>query len=314
VGRIPEKAQRGGGDMNIMERAVPTDGGVRYLIGEFVHEGFYHVYEGKLLHSEKGLQSLLVLEHPFWKRILFINGLVQFTLRDEFIYHEAIVHIPVQAMPEGRIKRVLICGGGDLGAAREVLKYPEVEEVIVADIDPKVTEIVRGFFPELMPPSSHISRLKLIHADAFRLAKEYVSKGETFDLVIVDSTDPDVSSERPVELSHSLFGREFHELLKILAPNGIIVQQAGTPFTMKNILETCLKTFREVYPPQEVFCYRANIPSFGGDSAFVIRSQADPKTPKRNSLPDLKYYNHDLHTTSFSLPEFWKEVVSLAVK
>ncbi len=295
--------------MTIMEKAVPTGGGVRYLIGELVQQGFYHLYEGKLLYSEKGLQNLLVLEHPFWKRILFINGLIQFTLRDEFIYHEAIVHIPVQAMPEGSIKRVLICGGGDLGAAREVLKYQEVQEVVVADIDPMVIKIVREFFPELLPPSSHISKVKLIHTDAFQLVKEYVSKGETFDLVIVDSTDPDISSDSPVELSHSLFGNEFHEFLKRVVPNGMVVQQAGTPFTMKNILETCLKTFREVYPPQEVFCYRANIPSFGGDSAFVIRSKVDPKTPKRKLVPELKYYNHELHTTSFGLPEFWKEVI-----
>ncbi len=298
----------GGGKMNIMERAIHGEGGVRYLLGERIHNGYYHLYDGRVLHSEKGLQSLLVLENPLWKRILFINGIMQFTLKDEFIYHEALVHIPAQLFSEGRLKRVLICGGGDLGAAREVLKYKEVEEVVIADIDKRVTEIVKEYFPEILPSSTE--RITIHHVDAFKIVKQYAEEGKTFDLVIVDSTDPDISSDRPLELSHSLFGKEFHQLLKRLVPEGVVVQQAGAPFTMKNILEACYATFREVYSGDKISCYRTNIPSFGGDSAFVIRSAlGDPAVPVREMVPETKYYTHEIHRASFVLPKFWGEAI-----
>lgn len=298
--------------MRILERAVPSEGKIKFIVGEFVHRGFFYIYEGNILHIEKGLQNIMVVEHPFWKRILFINGLIQLTLKDEFIYHEALTHIPVQAMPEGRIRRVLICGGGDLGAAREVLKYKDIEEVVIADIDPEVTKVVKEFFPEMIKDTLNDTRLKLLHLDAFKVVEDYIKKGETFDLVIIDSTDPDISSGATVELSHSLFGREFHQLLKRLVPNGIIVQQAGVPFTMSNILEVTFKTYREVYSGELVFCYRANIPSFGGDNAFMLRSaQIDPREPRRNFIPDTGYYTRDIHRASFVLPKFWDEVLGV---
>ncbi|MCX7794804.1 MAG: hypothetical protein N2257_10455 [Thermodesulfovibrionales bacterium] len=296
--------------MSILERAVPTEGKIKFLIGEFVHRGFFYLYEGNILHIEKGLQNIMVVEHPFWKKILFINGLIQLTIKDEFIYHESLVHIPLQALPENKVRRVLICGGGDLGAAREVLKYNEVKEVVVADIDPRVTEVVKEYFPEMIEGVLQDSRLKLYHQDAFRIVEDYITRGERFDFVIIDSTDPDVSSGERVELSHSLFGREFHSLLKKLVPEGIIVQQAGVPFTMSNILDVTLKTYKEVYSGERVLCYRSNIPCFGGDNAFIIRSaNSDPVVPVRKSIPHTKYYSHEIHRASFVLPKFWKEIL-----
>ncbi len=295
--------------MSILEVAVPSEGKIRFIIGEFVHRGFYYLYEGNILYADKGLQNIMVVDNPFWGRILFINGLIQLTSKDEFIYHEAMVHIPIQALPEGRVRRVLICGGGDLAVAREVLKYPEVEEVVVADIDPRVTEVVKRFFPDMIEGLQNDPRLKVYHVDAFKLVEDYIKRNESFDLVIIDSTDPDISSTETVELSHSLFGKEFHTLVKGLAPKGSIIQQAGVPFVMKNILEVACKTYTEVYSNKEVYCYRANIPSFGGDNAFILRSVDDPKEPKRKKIPFTRYYTHDVHRASFVLPKFWDEVV-----
>lgn len=311
MGRISAETKvPGGRGMRILERAVPSDGKIKFLVGEFVHKGFFYLYEGNILHIEKGLQNIMVVEHPFWNKILFINGLIQLTLKDEFIYHESLTHIPVQTMPEGRVRRVLICGGGDLGAARELLKYNEVEEIVIADIDSRITEVVKEFFPEMIKGVLDDHRIKLLHIDAFKVAEDYIKKGQTFDLVIIDSTDPDISSGATVELSHSLFGREFHLLLKKLVPDGIIVQQAGVPFTMSNILEVTCKTYKEVYSEELVLCYRANIPSFGGDNAFMLRSaQINPVEPARKSIPETKYYTHDIHRASFVLPKFWDEAL-----
>lgn len=292
----------------IMEDSLPTEGqGAKIILGEPVQKGYFYGYEGIVLHEEGGEQAIMVLETPFWGRILFINGTAQFTSRDEFIYHEALVHIPIQAFPEGKVKRILICGGGDFGAAREVLKYPEVEEVLIADIDPRVPRVVKKFFPELLPENPDDPRLKLLTVDAFKLVEDLVSQGQTFDLVIIDSTDPDIStSDFTLELSHSLFSEDFHRLLLKLAPGGAIVQQAATPFTMKNILEGSYKVFTNVYSKGEVFCYRASIPSFGGDNAYVLRFPGgDPGEPRKKSVPATKYYTHEIHRASFALPKFW---------
>ncbi|AEH45035.1 Spermine synthase [Thermodesulfatator indicus DSM 15286] len=296
--------------MAIMANSLPTEGkGIRLILGEPVQKDFFYVYHGNIIHSEGGAQTLYVMEHPFWGRILFLNGTLQFTTRDEFIYHEALVHIPVQAREEGKIKRVLICGGGDFGAARELLKYPDIEEIIIADIDPHVPEIVKEYFPELMPGED--PRLKLLITDAYKLVEDYVKEKKHFDLVIIDSTDPDISPEgKTIELSHSLFSQEFHELLKALAPEGLIVQQAATPFTMKNVLAWTYETFVKVYGQDEVYCYRADIPSFGGDNAYILRAQGEtPIEPRRPALEDTKYYTHEVHRASFSIPKFWQEVL-----
>lgn len=289
-----------------MEDTLPTEGpGPKIFLGEPVQKGYTYLYEGFVIYEEGGEQTLMVFENSFWGRILFINGTAQFTSRDEFIYHEALVHIPAQSLPEGRLKRVLICGGGDYGAAREVLKYQEVEEVIIADIDPRVPEIVRRYFPQLLPENPEDPRLKLFTVDAFALAREMVERGETFDLILIDSTDPDISlTEHTLELSHSLFGEEFHTLLQKLAPEGLIVQQAATPFTMKNILESSYRVFRKVYGP-ETYCYRASIPSFGGDNAYLLRAPFDPTIRRRKSLPRTRYYTPELQAASFVLPRYW---------
>ncbi len=292
--------------MPVMENSLPTEGqGAKIVLGEPVQRGYFYSYEGIVLHEEGGEQAIMVLENPFWGRILFINGTAQFTSRDEFIYHEALVHIPIQAFPEGRVRKVLICGGGDYGAAREVLKYEEVEKVLIADIDPRVPWVVKQFFPELLPKNPSDPRLELLTVDAFKLVEDLVEKGETFDLVIIDSTDPDVSiSDYTLELSHSLFSEAFHRMLLRLAPKGAIVQQAATPFTMKDILEGSYAVFRKVYG-EETYCYRACIPSFGGDNAYLLRFPGDPREPRRTSVPPTSYYTPEVHRASFALPKFW---------
>ncbi len=297
--------------MTIMEDSLPTEGeGLRLMLGEPIQRDFFYLYHGNIIYSEGGPQTLYVMDHVFWGRILFLNGTLQFTTRDEFIYHEALVHIPVQSRPPGNIKKVLICGGGDFGAARELLKYPDLEKVVIADIDPRVPEVVKKYFPELLPPEDQ--RLEVLITDAYKLVETLVHEHqETFDLVIIDSTDPDIpSGEFILELSHSLFSDDFHKLLKKLAPKGVIVQQAATPFTMKNVLDWTYQTFVRVYGAEEVFCYRADIPSFGGDNAYIMRYPGkDPEKPKRPELENTKYYTHEVHQASFAVPKFWKEVL-----
>ncbi|MCS7199192.1 MAG: spermine synthase [Caldimicrobium sp.] len=296
----------------IMAKALPSEGkGVKVFYGEFVNEDYVFGYISRLIYGESGIQNIYILENKFWGRMLFINNNLQFTSRDEFIYHESLVHIPMQSAPEGKIKRVLICGGGDYGAAREVLKYPYVEEVIIVDIDPRIPKLIEEYFPELLPENPRDPRLTLITEDAYVLVDKYVKEGQIFDMVIVDSTDPDIGeAEKIQELSHALFGIDFHQKLLKICPSGIVVQQCGTPFTMKNILLGVYKIYQEVYSPKEIYVYRANIPSFGSDNAFIMRCPfRDPHIPKGKEIASTLYYDFSVHTGSFALPKFWKEIL-----
>lgn len=296
----------------VMAKALPSEGkGVKVFFAEFVNEDYVFGYISRLIYGESGLQNIYILENKFWGRLLFINNNLQFSSRDEFIYHEALVHIPIQSAPEGHIKKVLICGGGDFGAAREVLKYPYVEEVVIVDIDPRIPKLIKEYFPELLPEDPNDPRLTLITEDAYVLVDKFLREGRTFDLVIVDSTDPDIGDEANLqELSHALFGVDFHQKLLKICPQGIIVQQCGTPFTMKNILLEVYKIYREVYPQKEIYIYRANVPSFGSDNAYIMRCPfKDPQRPKGKELDNTLYYNFEIHEASFALPKFWKEAL-----
>ncbi len=296
----------------IMSSALTSEGkGVKVLFGEFVNQDYLFTYIGRIIYGSSGLQNVYVLEHKFWGKLLFINNNLQFTSRDEFIYHEALVHIPFQSAPEGFIRRALICGGGDFGCARELLKYNQVEEVVIVDIDPAIPKIVEEYFPELLPSDPKDKRLKFITADAYETVATFLKEGKTFDLVVIDSTDPDLGEEEKIqELSHALFGKNFHSMLKKICPEGIIVQQCGTPFTMKNILVKTYKTFQEIYGPKEVYVYRANIPSFGSDNAFLMRCPfKNPELPKGLPPSDVYYYTLQVHQASFALPKFWLEAL-----
>jgi len=295
-----------------MSPSLSTEGkGVKVFFAEFVNEDYLFGYIGRIIYGSSGLQHIYILENKFWGRMLFINNNLQFTSRDEFIYHEALVHIPVQSAPEGFIKRVLVCGGGDYGAARELLKYPQIEEVIIVDIDPMIPKLVEEYFPELLPEDPKDPRLKLITEDAYVMVGQFLKEGKTFELVIIDSTDPDIG-ETTQELSHALFGEDFHQKLKKICPEGIVVQQCGTPFTMKNILLGAHKIFRKVYPEKEIYIYRANVPSFGSDNAFIMRCPfRNPQEPKGLEPENTRYYNFDIHRASFSLPKFWKEALEV---
>ncbi len=290
---------------------VTEEKGVKVLFGEFVNMDYLFCYIGRIIYGESGVQNIYILENKFWGRMLFINNNLQFTSRDEFIYHEALVHIPVQASPKGSIKRVLICGGGDYGAAREVLKYPQIEEVVIVEIDPKIPKIVEKYFPQLLPENSKDNRLKLIIADAYDMVKQYRKEEQKFDLIIIDSTDPDISETGVTqELSHSLFDVEFHQMIYEICPKGIIIQQCATPFTMKNILIKAYKIFKQVYPENEIYCYKANVPSFGSDNAYLMRCPyPDPEIPKWKEIPNTYYYSYEIHRSSFGLPKFWREVL-----
>jgi spermidine synthase len=150
--------------------------------------------------------------------MLWLDDVFNVAERDEFIYHEMIVHVPMMIHPDPR--RVLIIGGGDGGSAREALKHPNLEKVVMIDIDCDVVEECKKHMPEVNKGAFDDPRLELIIGDGI----DYVSKAESnsFDVIIVDSTDPE-----PDSVAVSLFTKDFYNNCKrVLSENGCISIQS----------------------------------------------------------------------------------------
>lgn len=152
--------------------------------------------------------------NKWWGTILWLDNICNVTERDEFIYHEMIVHVPMLTHPDPR--RVLIIGGGDGGSAREVLKHPNLEKAVMVDIDGDVVEACRKYMPGLSNGAFEDPRLELIIGDGIQYVKD--AADGSFDVIIVDSTDPMDDSPGAV-----LFTDEFYSNCKrALSENGVI--------------------------------------------------------------------------------------------
>lgn len=149
--------------------------------------------EGRVLYdSETELQRIRVFENPRFGWVLTLDDVVQITEGDEFIYHEMLAHVPILA--HGAARHVLIIGGGDGGMAREVLRHPGVERVVMAEIDAGVVEFSKEYLPSLSSGAFDDGRLELVISNGADFVKQ---RDEVFDVIISDSTDPIDPGEVP---------------------------------------------------------------------------------------------------------------------
>ena len=168
--------------------------------------------------EESNYQKISVFDSLEFGRFLTLDGVVMLTERDEFIYHEMITHVPMAVKPDTR--QVLLIGGGDGGAARELCKYPGIERIDVVEIDERVVRVCQEYLPQTACGFDD-PRVKLHFDDGLRFVRTL--EGE-YDLIVVDSTDPSGPGE-------VLFTKEFYgNCLKALRPDGIMVNQHESPF------------------------------------------------------------------------------------
>ncbi len=225
---------------------------------------------------------------------LHLNGNLQFNSVDEYRYHEALVH-PVMAAAAKR-ERVLVLGGGDGLAVREILKYPEVEQVTLVDIDPAMTDLGRDFEPlrQLNAGSLADSRVTTVNADAMIWLEEQT---QGFDVVIIDFPDPNSFS------LGKLYTRRFYSLLKSrLAPHSVVSIQTTSPVVARRSYWCIIRTLEaagfHVHP------YHASVPSFG-DWGFTMASLKEIETPTTLAEPvqqKLGYLTDEVLGSLFHLP------------
>ncbi len=259
----------------------------------------------QLYYEESDYQHIAVYDSPEFGRFLTLDSVMMLTERDEFIYHEMLVHVPMAVNPY--IKNVLIIGAGDGAAARELSKYNNVEKIDVVEIDGSVIEVCKRFIPQTACGFDD-KRVNIYCEDGLRFVR---NTKEKYDLIIVDSTDPFGPGE-------VLFTKEFYgSCFNALTEKGIMVNQHESPFykadalSMKRAHKSILNTF----PISRV--YQAHIPTYpSGHWLFGFASKClhPVKDIQEKAWKDLKiktkYYNTNLHKGAFALPQYVEEMLS----
>ena len=274
--------------------------------------GFRMTYEAKRViyeaHTEH--QHLVLFEHPFFGKILMLDGATQVTTADEFVYHEMMTHVPI--LGHGNAREVLIVGGGDCGIAEEVLKHKAVKRLTQVEIDASVVEFSKEHFPEFTEPVLADKRFDLVIADGMK----YVAKTDRrFDVIIVDSTDP----HGPGKV---LFSQKFYaECRRCMTAGGVMVTQNGVPMFQSDELTSAIVKFRKLFA--DGYCYVAAIPTYvGGHMAMgwatdnTKMRQLSVKTIaeryRKAGRFQTKYWTPEVHVAAFALPRFIAENVAKA--
>ncbi|MEM1520552.1 MAG: MnmC family methyltransferase [Candidatus Korarchaeum sp.] len=283
-----------------------VEGHLLYLEHVGPHMATLHIVNG-VLSSEVTPAGQLVetVDLELFGKSLFIEHIIMVTLYDEFIYHESLVHPALISLE--RPERVLIIGGGDGGALREVLKHP-VEEVTVVELDRSVIEIVKRNIPEVPGDSFEDDRVKLIIGDG----RKYVeSCEEKYDAVILDLTDPYGQAVR-------LYTREFYSMVrKLIREGGLMVTHSEGINLNKLVFQRIYRAIREVFRKQAVA--KAYVPSFNDEWSFTFGSdymvppELDRSTLERRFEERLKgrtrFYLPEVHYAIFNLPAYLREAL-----
>jgi spermidine synthase len=254
---------------------------------------------------------VVIGKNKWWGNIMWLDGVLNVTERDEFVYHEMIVHVPMMTHPDPR--RVLIVGGGDGGAAREVLKHPNLEKVVMIDIDEVVVNECKKHMPSINGGAFEDPRLELIIGDGI----DYVKKAadESFDVIIVDSTDP-----IPDSVGEVLFSVDFYENCKrALAPNGVVSTQSLMPMRYDTkLFNRALKNVKEAFAKDHSYIYLIPTDTYNGQTSLTLsfKEGVNPKRVDKERVKafgksnKLRYYNYNVHNAAFCLPNYLKEGIS----
>lgn len=260
--------------------------------------------EKPLYTGQSEFQRIDVFESKEFGRFFTLDGLMMVTEKDEFIYHDMIVHVPMASNLE--IKSVLVIGAGDGGTVRELTRYSTIESIDMVEIDKLVVDVCREYLPQTACQLDD-PRVQLYFEDGLKFIR---SKENTYDLIIVDSTDPFGPGE-------GLFTREFYgNCFKALKEDGILVNQHESPYydEYAKSMQRAHKRIREIFPICRV--YQAHIPTYpSGHWLFGFASKKyDPLThvdeQAWNGLGlTTKYYNTEIHRGSFALPNYVKNLL-----
>lgn len=251
-------------------------------------------------------QEALIFDNSVYGRILCLDEIIQFSKSDEFIYHEMIVHPAMFSHPKP--ENILIIGGGDGGALREVLKH-SVKKVGLVEMDKSIIEISKKYLKFICKNSFSDKRVKIHHTMGEKFIRDYI---DHYDLVIIDCTNPALEN-----ISSLLYSTEFYnQVSRALKKHGIIIALGASFLDFKSFIKADFRKLKKVFPFASI--YRFTMPSYHcGEYSFIAGSktidlekidfkkieQRFKKLTKKNKL---KYYSPKMHKASMIIPKIWK--------
>ena len=258
----------------------------------------------ELARVKSDFQDIVIFESFTHGRVMVLDGVIQITEGDEFVYQEMLTHVPLLA--HGAAENVLIIGAGDGGVLRRVLMHKGVKRAVMVEIDGEVIRLCKEFLPNIAGEAWNDPRADVIVGDGI----DYVKRAPdgAFDAIVVDSTDP-------IGVGEVLFTDEFYEnCARILSPRGLIVNQCGVPFMQADELRDTSLRRRKFFP--HVSAYVAAVPTYVGGfmtlgwaakdagltsvPAETIRARA----AAAGILGTTEYWTPEIHVSAFHLPPY----------
>jgi spermidine synthase len=258
----------------------------------------------ELARVKSDFQDIAIFESASHGRVMVLDGVIQITEADEFVYQEMLTHVPLLA--HGAAENVLIIGAGDGGVLRRVLQHPNVKRAVMVEIDGEVIRLSKEFLPKIAGDAWTDKRADVIVGDGI----DYVKRAPdgTFDAIIVDSTDP-------IGVGEVLFTDEFyHNCARILTSRGLVVNQCGVPFMQADELQDTSARRRKFFP--HVTAYVAAVPTYVGGFmtlGWAAKDASLAATPvetiraragQAGILGTTRYWTPEIHAGAFNLPPY----------
>jgi spermidine synthase len=256
----------------------------------------------ELARVQSAFQDIVIFESFSHGRVMVLDGVIQITEADEFVYQEMLTHVPLLA--HGAAENVLIIGAGDGGVLRRVLQHRSVKRVVMVEIDGEVIRLSKEFLPAIAGGAWNDPRAEVIVGDGIDHVKR--AADGSFDVIIVDSTDP-------IGVGEVLFTDEFYaNCARILTPRGLVVNQCGVPAMQADELRDTSLRRAKFFP--HVTAYVAAVPTYVGGFMTLGWSAKDAtlsrvptaeirrRAEASGILGATRYWTPEIHTGAFNLP------------
>jgi spermidine synthase len=282
-------------------------------VNETLHKHFRFSFEATevFFESQTEHQHLIIFANETFGRVMLLDGVIQVTEADEFVYHESMAHFALFGLGLDKPRKVLIIGGGDGGVLREVLRHEAVEKAVLCEIDRTVIDLSLKHMPKISSGAFDNPRAEIVVSDGTKLVAE---TAERFDAIIVDSTDP-------IGPGKVLFTHEFYsDCKRALAPGGVLITQQGLPFAYGWELEQSAGLLRDIYADWAPFTI--HVPTYIGGPMALAWASDEPavRAVPLETLKDrfakaglaMKYYTPELHKGAFAVPAYVAKLAGTA--
>ena len=307
----PERSCR-----NSLQRGVPTSpnspdaphaADASYLTLEHLAPDIVHGFASRRLlattHTE--FQRIEWHDTKTLGRTLSLDDAFMLSERDEFIYHECMVHVP--ALAHAAPQSAFVMGGGDGCTARELLKHTSIKRIVIAELDPGVVASCREHLSRVNQGALDDSRVEIVIGDAMR---SLADQADTFDLIVMDLTDPNDAADSP---ANALYSKESFELIRSrLSADGLVTAHIGSPFYHPDRFSKTLADLTSVF--EHVAAYKAFMPIYGTEWGMACASnQTDPRALSEaeiserlttRAITDLRFYTPRVHASLFAWPAY----------